>query len=157
MAGTDREGDRSSADELVARARAAMEAAYAPYSRFRVGAALESEDGRIFAGCNVENSSFPVGLCAERVALGHAVASGARRFSRIAVASSGERPASPCGMCRQALAEFGPDLRVIAVADGGGREEWSVAELLPAAFRLDEAAPAVSRGAAVRDPAGAGE
>ena len=157
MAGTDREGERSSADGLVARARAAMEAAYAPYSRFRVGAALESEDGRVFAGCNVENSSYPVGMCAERVALGHAVASGARRFSRIAIASSGERPATPCGMCRQALSEFGPDIVVIAVAGAGGRAEWTVAELLPAAFRLEDAPPAASGPATPRGAVEVGE
>jgi cytidine deaminase len=138
MAGTDRDADPKRADELIARARTAMEAAYAPYSRFRVGAALESEDGRIFEGCNVENASYPVGTCAERVALGHAVTSGARRFTRIAIVSSGARPASPCGMCRQALVEFGAELVVIAVAAEGERTEWRLGELLPAAFRQAE-------------------
>jgi cytidine deaminase len=124
-------------EELIARATAAMGHAYAPYSKFSVGAALEADDGRVFVGCNVENASYPVGMCAERVALGHAVASGARQFRRVAVASSGARPASPCGMCRQALAEFGIDLEVVSVTVGGDSRRWTLAELLPADFRLD--------------------
>lgn len=133
-------------EELIAQATAAMAHAYAPYSRFRVGAALEADDGRVFVGCNVENASYPVGMCAERVALGQAVAAGARGFRRVAVSSSGTRAASPCGMCRQALAEFGVGLEVISVADGGERCRWKLAELLPAHFDLDEVDPAgVSR------------
>jgi len=152
MAGYD-----TDAEELIARALAAMEGAYAPYSGFRVGAALEAEDGRVFAGCNVENSSYPVGMCAERVALGHAVESGARRFRRIAVASSGIRPAFPCGMCRQALAEFGLHLLVIGVTPGGERAEWPLGDLLPAAFRLEDADPEVAgRVAAAGDAGGEG-
>ncbi len=126
-------------DELIAQARIAMTRAYAPYSGFRVGAALESEDGGVFLGCNVENSSYPVGTCAERVALGNAVTSGATSFSRIAIASSGSEPASPCGMCRQALAEFGVHLAVVSVTDDGAAARWSLAELLPHDFRLHEA------------------
>ncbi len=125
-------------DPLVAAARQAMARAYAPYSGFRVGAALETSDGEVYTGCNVENSSYPVGVCAERVAIGHAVVSGARTFVRIAIASSGARPASPCGMCRQALAEFGPDIEVVSVDAEGGRAEWTLGELLPFHFRLDE-------------------
>lgn len=136
MSGTDAGG------ELLAQAREAMERAYAPYSGFRVGAALEADDGRVFLGCNVENASYPVGMCAERVALGHAVASGARSFRRVAVASSGERPASPCGMCRQALSEFGVDLEVVSATADGAIERWTLSELLPADFRLNEADPA---------------
>lgn len=131
--------DRTSWDDLADRARAAMEGAYAPYSNFLVGAALEAADGRVFVGCNVENASYPVGICAERVALGHAVASGARSFTRIVVASSGSAAASPCGMCRQALAEFGTDLEVRSVTPDGGASEWTLGELLPADFRLEEA------------------
>ncbi|MDH3734279.1 MAG: cytidine deaminase [Gemmatimonadota bacterium] len=136
MAGIDSES------ELLSQAREVMDRAYAPYSGFRVGAALEAADGRVFLGCNVENASYPVGTCAERVALGHAVASGARAFRRVAVASSGDRPASPCGMCRQALSEFGVDLEILSVAAGGEVRRWSLADLLPADFRLDEADPA---------------
>lgn len=129
--------------ELVDRAREAMGAAYAPYSRFRVGAAIEADDGRVFVGCNVENASYPVTLCAERNALGRAVASGARRFTRIAVVSSGSRPASPCGMCRQALAEFGVDLEVLSAGSDGVRS-WRLAELLPDSFRPEDL-PRVAR------------
>ena len=118
-----------------------MEAAYAPYSGLRVGAVLESADGRLFSGCNVENASFPVTLCAERAALGSAVRAGAREFSRLALWVNGSRPASPCGMCRQALAEFGDDIRVISVATGGGADRvegkgvsWRLCDLLPASF-----------------------
>jgi len=135
MAGSDERGGRATGDALVERARAAMRAAYAPYSRFHVGAALEADDGRVFVGCNVENASFPVGVCAERVALGHAVVSGARAFRRIAVATTGDAPASPCGMCRQALSEFGTDLQVISVSEAGERRSWTLEELLPFAFR----------------------
>ena len=113
-----------------------MERAYAPYSGFRVGAALEADDGRVFVGCNVENSSYPVGMCAERVAIGRAVSEGATSFRRVAVASSGTTAASPCGMCRQALSEFAADLEVISVPESGERRSWRLSDLLPHAFRL---------------------
>lgn len=125
---------------LLAEARAVLESAYAPYSRFRVAAALEADDGRVFTGVNVENASHPVGMCAERVALGAAVAGGARGFRRLVVVTSGRRPASPCGMCRQALAEFAPDLEVWSSAREGGLRRWSLAELLPDAFRRSDVA-----------------
>ncbi len=137
-------GGGSSPDEdgLVGLAFDAMSEAYAPYSRYRVGAALEAEDGRRFAGCNVENASYPVTICAERVALGRAIVSGARRFRRVAVASEGESPAPPCGMCRQALSEFGVDVEIVSVTATGARARWTLDELLPARFRLAvEAAP----------------
>lgn len=140
---TNADGGHSDA-ELTDRALVAMRQAYAPYSRFLVGAALEAEDGRVFAGCNVESASYPVGICAERAAIGHAVSSGARRFTRLVVASSGEVPASPCGMCRQALAEFGLDLEVTSVTEDGQRRTWSLRELLPAAFRLEDLRPATT-------------
>ena len=126
-------------DRLLAAARAAQAQAYAPYSEYRVGAALEAEDGTLFSGCNVENASYGLTICAERTALGAAVSAGARRFRRLVVVSDSDPPASPCGACRQVLAEFGLDLAGRAV--GPGREmRWTLAELLPDAFtphRLD--------------------
>ncbi len=120
-------------DELTKVAREAQQHAYAPYSGFRVGAALETEGGRVFAGANVENASYGVANCAERVALGAAVAGGERRFTRIVVVSDIDPPASPCGACRQALAEFGLDMRVESVGPRGARR-WRLADLLPNAF-----------------------
>jgi len=121
-------------DTLIDAARAAQANAYAPYSRYRVGAALKAEDGRVFVGANIESASFGVTNCAERVALGAAVAAGARAFARLVLVTDSEPPVAPCGACRQALAEFGLDLTVESV----GREtskRWTVGGLLPDAFR----------------------
>ena len=120
-------------DALIEAARAARENAYAPYSRYAVGAALEAADGRIFTGVNVESASLGLSNCAERVALGAAVAAGARRFNRIVVATASTPPAAPCGACRQVLSEFGRDLTVEAVGPEGVRR-WQLAELLPDPF-----------------------
>lgn len=119
---------------LFSAAEAARAHAWAPYSHFPVGAALETDDGRIFAGCNVENASYPAGTCAERVALGMAVASGARQFVRLVITSQQQDPTPPCGICRQALVEFAPALEIFAVAPDGRTARWSLAELLPAPF-----------------------
>jgi cytidine deaminase len=123
-------------EELQAAARAARGAAYAPYSGFPVGAALEAADGRIFVGCNVENAAYPVALCAERGALSAAVAAGARDFVRVAISTEADEPVAPCGACRQVLVEFGPELEVISEA-GGAVARWRLDELLPARFVLD--------------------
>lgn len=119
---------------LRERALAAMQRAYAPYSRFHVGAALLASDGSITEGCNVENASFPAGTCAERVALGAAVTRGVRSFRAVVIASSGESPAAPCGMCRQALVEFSPELDIISITRTGGEARWRLSDLLPNAF-----------------------
>jgi cytidine deaminase len=122
-----------SRDSLEAKAREAMERAYAPYSGFRVGAALLAEDGSIHTGCNVENASYGLTMCAERAALANAVVGGARQFREIAIVSEGPKAVSPCGACRQVLHELAPRLHVISQAVGE-RREWALADLLPDAF-----------------------
>ncbi|HKE91624.1 MAG TPA: cytidine deaminase [Gemmatimonadales bacterium] len=119
--------------ELVRRAREVMQNAYAPYSNFRVGAAIEAADGTIHVGCNVENASYGLTICAERMAVGAAVAAGKRSLKRVAVATAVEPPATPCGACRQLLAEFGLDLEIVAVGPSSERR-WKLRELLPEAF-----------------------
>lgn len=121
------------ADRLVETARAAQEQAHCPYSRYRVGAALETGDGRVFVGSNVENASYGLTICAERAALVSAVSAGARNFRRIVIASDSEPPAPPCGACRQVLAEFGLELEVESVGPLQTRR-WTLRELLPDAF-----------------------
>jgi cytidine deaminase len=120
-------------DALTNIARVAQANAYAPYSNYVVGAALEADDGRVFVGTNVENASFGLTMCAERVALGAAIATGARRFNRIVVVTESSPPAAPCGACRQVLVEFGDDIVVEAVGPSGSRR-WLLSELLPSAF-----------------------
>ena len=121
-------------DALVAQAREAQKKAYAPYSKFQVGAALETAEGAIFTGCNVENASYGGTICAERTALVSAVAAGHRSFRRIAITSSASEPVAPCGLCRQLLAEFGTQLDVISAGTNGTVKRWSLGTLLPEAF-----------------------
>lgn len=120
-------------DRVTAAAKEALANAYAPYSGYRVGAAVEAEDGRVFAGSNVENASYGLTNCAERVAIGAAATAGARRFTRIVVVTESSGPVAPCGACRQVLAEFGADLIVDSIGPDGSRR-WRLAELLPDSF-----------------------
>ncbi|MBK7875947.1 MAG: cytidine deaminase [Planctomycetes bacterium] len=111
-----------------------MRRAHSPYSGVRVGAALLTNDGRAFTGCNVENASYGLTLCAERVAVVKAVSEGATRFTTIAIASSTKEPLMPCGACRQTLQEFAPGLRVLVAGPRGPVREARLDELLPHAF-----------------------
>ncbi len=122
-------------DDLLEAARAAQAYAYAPYSKFSVGAALQDEQGRIHAGCNVENAAYPQGLCAESVALGHLVLAGGRRITAVAVVGVGPGLVTPCGGCRQKLREFGSDDVPVLVGDMTAlRGRFTLGELLPASF-----------------------
>ena len=119
-------------DKLIASAAAARERAYAPYSNFKVGAALKARSGRVYTGCNVENAAYGPSMCAERTAIFKAVSEGEREFEAIAVVT--ENGVSPCGSCRQVMMEFAPDMAVI-IADTQGRARFTTArDLLPDGF-----------------------
>lgn len=135
--GLTREDQALNDHELFERACAMLDAAYAPYSHFRVGVCLQAEDGRVFTGCNIENASFGATICAERCAVAKAVSEGARRFTAIAIAGENASP-WPCGICRQVLSEFSTgDLRVIVGKRGASFETAALDELLPHAFEAD--------------------
>ena len=125
---------RARVAELREAAFDALEHAYAPYSEFRVGAALLSTDGTIAVGCNVENASYPACVCAERVAVGVMVSRGVRTFELLVLATEADNPTPPCGFCRQVLAEFAPDLAIVSYTRSGVEARWSLAELLPMPF-----------------------
>jgi cytidine deaminase len=124
-------------EELISCARRARENAYAPYSNFKVGAALLTAKGRVFTGCNVENATYGLTVCAERVAIWKAISEGEREFSAIAIVSSSEAPAPPCGACRQLLWEFCGDVDVILANTGGATRCFRMAELFPSPFDRD--------------------
>ena len=123
-------------DKLIAEAKMAREKAYAPYSNFKVGAAVLTIDGKIFIGCNVENSSYGLSICAERAAIFNAVSSGYKKFTKIAVVTDSEPPSSPCGACRQVIFEFGDDIEVIMANLKGDIKIMKINELLKDGFRL---------------------
>lgn len=124
----------SRTDPLLKVAREARQHAFAPYSQFQVGAALQAEDGRIFAGCNIENATYGLTICAERVALFKAISEGARKFVRIAIIADTMEPTPPCGACRQLLWEFGGDLEVILGNLAGVTGRHQLKDLLPLPF-----------------------
>jgi cytidine deaminase len=121
-------------DALIRAAWEARERAYAPYSNFLVGAAVLADDGSVHTGANVENASYGLAICAERVAASAAVAAGARRIEHVAVTSSADEPASPCGACRQFLFEFNPEMAVTSEGRNGRRRSWRLSELLVDGF-----------------------
>ncbi|MEY4674070.1 MAG: hypothetical protein RL148_1854 [Planctomycetota bacterium] len=125
-------------DQLLAEARAAQPHAYCPVSRFHVGAAVLAEDGRVFRGVNVENASYGLTVCAERNAVGAAVAGGARSIRAVAVVTHMDDPARPCGACRQVLAEFGLHMVVVLGGNGGRRVVTTLDRLLPEPFTFHD-------------------
>lgn len=119
--------------DLATVARETLRNAYAPYSGYRVGAALETESGEVFSGCNVENASYGLTICAERTAAVKAVSAGHRRFRRLVVATEGDSAVPPCGACCQFVAEFGVDTMIYSVADKE-TQSWLLKDLIPRAF-----------------------
>jgi cytidine deaminase len=126
--------DGSRFDALLDEARRASSHAYAPYSKFHVGAAVLADDGRVFTGANVENASYGLSSCAERNAIFAAVYAGVKTIVAVAIHTPTDEPVSPCGACRQVIFEFGPQARVVSCCDGEGEQHWSIDQLLPGAF-----------------------
>ena len=118
-------------EDLLEAAKNAREQAYAPYSEFAVGAALLTKSGRMFVGCNVENASLGLTVCAERSAVAAAVVGGEKDFEAIAIVTNSKKPALPCGACRQVLAEFSPSMKVVVATTAGTQEQFSLTTLLP--------------------------
>jgi cytidine deaminase len=135
-------------DPLIVAAIDARTRAFAPYSHFAVGAAVEAEDGTIVAGCNVESASYGLTMCAERVAVFAGVARGYHRFTRVAVVTDTATPTPPCGACRQLLWEFAPDAEVLLANLSGSMVRYTVRELIPHAFDARQLGEARSRGSA---------
>ena len=123
-------------DQMFQLALEAKDRAYAPYSNFKVGAALLGKNGKIHTGCNVENASYGMSVCAERVAVFKAVSDGEQVFDTIVILSDTENPITPCGACRQVLAEFNPNIEVVMVTTTGKQKSRSLSELLPHAFEI---------------------
>jgi len=123
---------------LIELAADVMANSYSPYSRFKVGAAIECTDGAVFAGCNVENAAYRAAVCAEASAITAAISAGHRSFKRIAVISEGSAYCFPCGVCRQMLTEFSPDMEVLCARADGRYVSYPLASLLPMAFVKDQ-------------------
>lgn len=123
-------------NKLMKEAIKASKRAYSPYSKLKVGAALEAANGKIYTGCNIENASFAVTVCAERVALFKAISEGNKKIKKLALVVGGKGAATPCGMCRQALAEFNPELSVLLSDSKGNLKETSLSKLFPGGFTL---------------------
>jgi len=129
--------DDSREDALVEAATRARENAVCPYSGFAVGAAIETGDGRVFSGCNVENGTFGLTVCAERVAIWKALSEGVRAFRSVAVVTGADDPTPPCGACRQILWEFARDVPVVSATTSGRRRRWKLSEIFPAPFDFE--------------------
>lgn len=125
-------------DRLLELASAAREHAYAPYSHYKVGAALLTSSGATYAGCNVENSVYPAGICAERTAIGAAISAGERSIVRLVVIADSYRPVPPCGICRQVIAELAPNATILLANLHDERQETTPQELLPHSFGVQD-------------------
>ncbi len=137
MCGLNKEGENTVKEEfkkLIKEAEKARNRAYTPYSKFKVGAAVLCDDGKIFTGCNIENASFGMSICAERVAIFKAVSEGSTKFEAIAVIGDTDKPCSPCGACRQVISEFGEDIPLIMANLKGDVKIKKIGDLLPEAF-----------------------
>lgn len=130
-------------DRLRDAATEAAQRAYCPHSHYPVGAAILADDGRIFSGCNVENASYGLTMCAERVAVFRMIDDGASRIVALALHTSGDEPALPCGACRQVIHEFGPDAEIFAFTANGKMQNHSMLDLLPEAFSASNIEPLI--------------
>lgn len=131
--------DEQKKKELISKADAMMSKAYVPYSKFPVGAALHTKDGKTYTGCNIENASYGLSNCAERTAIFKAVSEGEKEFDYLVITGGTDEPISPCGACRQVMVEFcEPDMKVLLTNKKGKLKETTVAELLPGAFQAED-------------------
>ena len=124
--------------ELVEMAKEVRNNAYAPYSNYLVGCVIEAENGELFTGCNFENTCVNLGVCSERVAVGKAVSEGVTKFKRVVLVTQSEHVASPCGACRQVLAEFSPNMEVVMTNLKGDMKTMTIAELFPESFAMEK-------------------